>query len=116
MTNRIYHNPRCSKSRQTLHLLQERDAHVEIIEYLKTPPSAEELSELCHQMGIAPRELVRMKEPILKELGYSKNADLSDAAWCRLMAEHPKLIERPIVVYDDKVVLGRPPEKVLDII
>jgi len=116
MKNRIYHNPRCSKSRQTLQLLQARGAQVEIIEYLKTPPGADELADLCKRMGIAPKELVRMKEPVLKELGYSKNSDLSDEAWCRLMAEHPKLIERPIVVYGNKVALGRPPEKVLEIL
>jgi len=64
----------------------------------------------------APKELVRMKEPLIKALGLSKNSDLSDMEWCKVMAENPKLIERPIVVYGDKVVLGRPPEKVLEII
>jgi len=116
MTNRIYHNPRCSKSRQILQLLNEHQAQVEIVEYLKTPPTTEELAGLCRQMGIAPKELVRMKEPLLKELGYSKNSELSDMEWCRVMAENPKLIERPVVVYGDKVVLGRPPEKVLEIL
>jgi len=89
---------------------------VEIVEYLKTPPTAEELAGLCRRMGIAPKELVRMKEPLIKELGLSKNSDLSDMEWCKVMAENPKLIERPIVVYGNKVALGRPPEKVLEII
>jgi arsenate reductase (glutaredoxin) len=116
MENKIYHNPRCSKSRQTLELLNRNNAKVEIVEYLKTPPSAEELVQLCKEIGIAPKELVRMKEPVLKELGLSKNSELSDLEWCKTMSENPKLIERPIVVFNGKVILCRPPEKVLDII
>ena len=116
MKNRIYHNPRCSKSRQTLQLMNENNAKVEIIEYLKTPPSLEELKELCSQIGILPKELIRFKEPVAKELGISKSIELTDEKWCKIMSDNPKLIERPIVVYNGKVVLGRPPEKVLEII
>lgn len=96
--------------------MNDNNAEVEIVEYLKTPPTAEEILTLCKQIRIAPKDLVRMKEPILKELGFSKKSELSDKEWCKLMSENPKLIERPIVVYNGKVVLGRPPEKVLDII
>ncbi|RMH64434.1 MAG: arsenate reductase (glutaredoxin) [Calditrichaeota bacterium] len=116
MKARIYHNPRCSKSRQTLQLLKEKGVEPEIIEYLKTPPDAREICDLCRRMGIAPRELVRFKEGEARELGITKKSELPDEEWCRLMAEHPKLIERPIVVHGDRVLLGRPPEKVLEIL
>ncbi len=116
MKNKIYHNPRCSKSRQTLQLLTENNADIKIVEYLKTPPSADEILHLCSQIGITPKELVRIKEPVLKDLGLSKKSELSDLEWCTIMTENPKLIERPIVVFNGKVILGRPPEKVLEII
>ncbi len=116
MEARIFHNPRCSKSRQALQLLKEHKIEPQIIEYLKTPPTADDICDLCKKMGIPPRELIRFKEAIAKELGISRKDDREDGEWCRLMAEHPKLIERPIFIYGDKVVLGRPPEKVIEIV
>lgn len=115
MATRIYHNPRCSKSRQTLQLLTEKGVQPEIIEYLKTPPSADELRELLNKLGMRPRDLMRRREAEYKASG-ADNPDLSDDELIELMVEHPKLIERPIVVHDGKVVLGRPPEKVLEIL
>ena len=107
----IYHNPRCSKSRQTLALLQEQGCDVTIVEYLKTAPDAVEIKQLMKQLGLAdPREMMRTKEPEYKEQQLVSVAgdDLIAA-----MASTPKLIERPIVVVGDKAVFGRPPENVL---
>lgn len=115
MTTRIYHNPRCSKSRQTLQLLRERGIEPEIVEYLKTPPSAETLRDLLQGLGMRPRDLMRKREPEYKASG-ADNPDLTDDQLIELMVAHPKLIERPIVVHDGKVALGRPPEQLLDIL
>jgi len=116
MENKIYHNPRCSKSRQTLQLINNKKIDVEIVEYLKTPPSWKEIKELCKKIGISPKELIRFNEAIAKELGLKKSTEMLDDEWCVMMADNPKLIERPIVVFNGKAILGRPPEKVLDII
>lgn len=115
MTVRIYHNPRCAKSRQTLQLLRDRGIEPEIVEYLKHPPSAVELDALLRALGWAPRDLMRHKEAVYKEL------NLDDPAMARgdllmAMVENPVLIERPIVVNGDKVAVGRPPEAVLAIL
>lgn len=112
--NRIYHNPKCSTSRKTLALL-EKKVEVEVIEYLKTPPSREELSELLEKMGMTPRELLRKKGDLYKEL------DLANPKWSEdeildFMVEHPVLIERPIVVTEKGVRLARPIERVLEIL
>lgn len=115
MTVRIYHNPRCSKSRQTLSLLNDQGEAPEIVEYLKTPPNAAELAELLALLGLQPRELMRKGEAEYKESG-ADDPDLSREQLIALMVAHPKLIERPIVVKDGKAALGRPPEKVLDIL
>lgn len=112
----IYHNPRCSKSRQTLDLIQRASIEPEIVLYLENPPSATKLESLCAAMGKEPLEIMRTKEALFKELGLSKKDDRSRAEWLKIMAENPKLIERPIVVSGDKVTLGRPPENVLDIL
>jgi arsenate reductase len=112
----IYHNPRCSKSRQTLALLAEQGLEVEVVEYLKTPPTAAELERFCRRMGKQPLELIRRQEPRFKELGLSADDSRSSAEWLRLMADNPILIERPIVVHGARVELGRPPEKVLRIL
>lgn len=112
---KIYHNPRCSKSRQTLQLLQEQHAEPQIVEYLKTPPSADELRKLLKMLGIGPRDLIRKKEAEYKASG-ADNPDLSDEQLIELMVAHPKMIERPIVVKDGKAAIGRPPEQVLDIL
>lgn len=111
---KIYHNPRCTKSRQTLALLQEKGVEPEVVEYLKNIPTVEELSELLTYLGIAPMELVRTKEAIWKE--QFKGKSLSDEEILQAMVEFPKLIERPIVVKQKKAVLGRPPENVLSLL
>lgn len=111
----IYHNPRCSKSRQTLAILQEKGIEPEIVLYLETPPRAEELDILVTKLGIQPRDLLRKGEDEYKQLGL-KNPDLDETDILDAMARHPKLIERPIVVKGNKAILGRPPENVLDLI
>lgn len=115
MTVTIYHNPRCSKSRQTLQILQEKDANPEVIEYLKEPPDRETLEQVLTSLKMKPRDLMRKNESVYKEL------DLADESmsWDQLidaMLKNPILIERPIVVRDGKAILGRPPENVLQII
>ncbi|MEQ9333991.1 arsenate reductase (glutaredoxin) [Thalassobaculum sp.] len=115
MTLRIYHNPRCSKSRQTLQLLRDRGLDPEIVEYLKHPPSAVVLDGLLRAMGMQPRDLMRRKEAPFKELNLDDPA-LTRGELVMAMVEHPVLIERPIVVNGDKVALGRPPEAVLHIL
>lgn len=112
---RIYHNSRCSKSRATLALLQERGADVEVINYLDTPPTAAELSTLLQQLGMTPRQLLRQGEDDYRALGLD-NPSLDDQALIAAMVAHPKLIERPIVVANGKAALGRPPEAVLAIL
>lgn len=111
----IYHNPRCSKSRQTLALLEERGIEPEIILYLDTPPSATALKKLLKQLGMEPRQLLRKGEEAYKTNNL-KNPELSDAELIAAMVEFPKLIERPIVIANNKAALGRPPEQVLDIL
>ncbi len=115
MTVTIYHNPRCSKSRATLALLEARGLKPKIVEYLKTPPSAAELKAILRKLGLKPPDLLRECEPCYAELGL-KPGKLDDDALIALMAENPILIERPIVVVGAKAALGRPPEKVLEIL
>lgn len=115
MSITIYHNPRCSKSRQTLQLLQERGIEPEQVLYLDTPPSVAELRALLGKLGMTPRDLLRKGEDIYKELSLA-DTGLSDNALLKAMTENPKLIERPIVVKGAKAVLGRPPENVLDLL
>ena len=106
---KIYHNPRCSKSRQSLALIQESGQEVEIIEYLKTPPTTDELAEVIAQLGISAEQLVRKKESLFQELGLHQQT-LNDAQWIQTLHEHPKLIERPIIQKNGRAVIGRPPE------
>lgn len=115
MSVTIYHNPRCSKSRETLKLLQDRGIEPTVVEYLKTPPDAATLRELLGLLGIAPRQLLRKGEAPYKELALA-NPELGDEALIEAMASHPVLIERPIVVANGKAALGRPPENVLAIL
>ena len=115
MSVTIYHNPRCSKSRQALQLLRERDVEPEIFEYLKTPPDAATLSQVLDMLGMEPRELMRKKEKEYKAQGLD-NPELSREQLIAAMVEHPRLIERPIVIKDGQAALGRPPEQVLDIL
>ena len=111
----IYHNPRCSKSRQTLALLQAQGIEPKVVEYLKDAPDAATLDDFLKKLDLEPRELMRRKEPPYKELGLD-DAGLSRDALIAAMVEHPILIERPIVVKGKKVALGRPPENVLEIL
>jgi len=113
---KIFHNPRCTKSRQTLELLRDRGAEPEIQEYLKTPPSEAELDRLLTLLGMEPRELMRRKEQEYRALGLD-DASLSRQQLICAMVQHPRLIERPIVVKDDRrAALGRPPEAVLELL
>lgn len=111
----IYHNPRCSKSRQTLQLLQERGIEPEIIEYLKTPPGKTKLKEILKLLGMKPRELMRTKEAAYQEAGLDEEG-LTEDQLIEAMIAHPVLIERPIVLAHGKAALGRPPEQVLEIL
>ncbi|UTW04781.1 arsenate reductase (glutaredoxin) [Amphritea atlantica] len=115
MTVEIYHNPRCSKSRATLALLEENNVTPQVRLYLENPPSAEELTEVITQLGITPRELLRKGEDEYKENNL-KDTDLSDQQIIALMVQFPRLIERPIVISNDKARIGRPPESVLEIL
>lgn len=111
----IYHNPRCSKSRQTLALLEENGVKPEVVLYLETPPNADTLRSLLSKLGITARQLLRTGEDAYKENNLS-DASLSEDALIQAMVDHPKLIERPIVVKGAKAVIGRPPENVLELI
>jgi len=115
MSVTIYHNPRCSKSRQTLALLREKGEDPTIVEYLTTPPDAATLRDILARLGLSPRALMRKKESPYKELGLDDDS-LDDAALIAAMVANPILIERPIVVTADKAALGRPPENVLTIL
>ncbi|NGN98618.1 arsenate reductase (glutaredoxin) [Grimontia sp. S25] len=114
MSVTIYHNSRCSKSRQTLALLEEKGIQPDVVAYLETPPSADTLKTLLEQLGFdSPRQMMRTKEAIYKELQL---ADATDEQLILAMVENPKLIERPIVVANGKAAMGRPPENVLTIL
>ena len=115
MSIQIWHNPRCSKSRQTLQLLEEKGVEAEPRLYLKQPPAIQELRDVLAMLGMSPRELMRKKQKEYKALGLDK-ADISDDELIRVMVENPVLIERPIVVNNGKAAIGRPPEQVLDIL
>ncbi|WP_371372581.1 arsenate reductase (glutaredoxin) [Thalassotalea aquiviva] len=108
----IYHNPRCSKSRQTLQLLEQANVEINVVEYLKNPPSEETIKNLLKMLDLSPRQAMRTKEVEYKEQNLSDES-VSDARLIRAMHNTPKLIERPIVVVDDKACIGRPPENVL---
>ena len=109
----IYHNPRCSKSRQTLALLDERGIEPDIIEYLVTPPSIEELTNILAMLGLGPRNLLRKKDA--KEAGLD-DPGLDDATLIKAMVANPIVIERPIVINNGKAALGRPPESIAEIL
>ncbi len=111
---KIYHNNRCRKSRETFAIINEKGLDVEVIEYLTNPPTEEEISDLLQLLNIKAEDLIRKGEAIYKE-NY-KGKSLTEKEWISALAENPKLIERPIVVNGKKAVIGRPPEKVLDII
>ena len=110
----IWHNPRCSKSRQTLALLEENDVSPEVVLYLDTPPSTSELRKVLKMLGLAPRELMRKGESLYKELALAEVED--NNALLQAMADNPKLIERPVVIRNGQARIGRPPESVLEIL
>jgi arsenate reductase len=115
MSVTIYHNPRCSKSRETLKLIEARGIEPNIVEYLKAPPSSAELKAILKKLGLKPQDIIRKGEPLYAELGL-KDRKLDDDALIALLVKHPILIERPIVVAGGKAALGRPPESVLKIL
>lgn len=111
----IYHNPRCSKSRQTLELIRERDIEPIVIEYLETPPTHQQLDSILRGLEMEPRDLMRKREPEYSDLNLSDDSKGRDEL-IEIMIASPKLIERPIVVAGDEIVIGRPPEAVLGIL
>ena len=111
---RIYHNPRCRKSRETLEIIRNQGYEPEIIEYLKDPPTVSELKNLLDKMNMKPAEIIRKGEDLFRS--NFKGKKMSDEEWLNVLVKNPKLIERPIVVSGDRVVLGRPPEKVREIL
>jgi arsenate reductase len=115
MSVEIFHNPRCSKSRQTLAILEEKGVEPQIVEYLATPPSEARIREILKMLGIGPRELMRKGEAEYKDNNLS-NPDLTEDHLIQAMVNFPKLIERPIVISGGKARIGRPPESVLEII
>lgn len=110
----IYHNPRCGKSRQTLKIIHDSGQSAKVVEYLKVCPDFDTLKGLCEKLGMSPHELIRKGETIYKE--QFKGKALTDDEWLQAMVEYPILIERPIVVKNNKAVVGRPPENVNSII
>ena len=110
---KIYHNPRCSKSRKTLAIIREKGEEVEIVEYLNNPPNKIELKEVLKKLGMKPGQIIRKGESIYKE-NY-KGKSYTDEEWIEIMANNPILMERPIVVKGNKAVIGRPPENVIDL-
>jgi len=115
MTVTIYHNPSCSKSRQTLEIIKNKGIEPIIIEYLKVSPTKDKIKEILSILGYAPRDLMRKKESVYTEFKL-EDSSLSDDVLISFMVKNPILIERPIIISNNKVAIGRPPEKVLDIL
>lgn len=111
----LYHNPRCSKSRAALALLEENEVEPEIIYYLETPPNSEELKALLKKLALPLADIIRRNEPEYDELGLGDET-LNDNIKLDLVCKHPRLIQRPIIVKGDKAIIGRPPEKVLELL
>lgn len=107
---KIYHNPRCRKSREALNILQTHGVKPEVVLYLEIPPSESEIEEIILKLGVKPYDIVRKEEKLYKEEYRGK--DLSDKEWIRIMADNPKLIQRPIIVNGNKAVIARPPEAI----
>jgi len=112
----LIHNPRCSKSREALTLLQERGEAVQVIEYLKAPLKPPQLLALLDALGLEAPQVIRFKDELAKTLGLSASDKRPREEWIALLAEHPALLERPIAVRGAKAVIGRPPERVLELI
>ena len=111
----IFHNPRCSKSRAAVDLLESREIDFDVVKYLEAPPSEEELERIVKMLGIDPEQLVRKGEKRFKELALGDRR-LSDKEWISILSANPKLIERPIVVHDGRAAIGRPIQKIIDIL
>ena len=111
---KIYHNPRCSKSRETLQLIKDAGVEVEIVDYLKKIPTAEDLTTILMKLNLKPTDILRKGEAVYKE--KFKNSNFNDDEWIKVMIEYPKLIERPIVIKGNKAILGRPPQNVLELL
>jgi arsenate reductase len=116
MTFTIYHNPKCSKCRATLEIMNSKGVELTIREYLKNPPSKDELEAIIKKLNIQPTDLIRFKDEKAKELGISATDDLSHEEWLTILTENPILIERPIVISEKGAVIGRPPENVLELL
>lgn len=116
MSVAMYHNPKCSKCRATLALLQEKGITPELIHYLETAPTAADLAEVLRKLGTGPKAIIRFSEEIAAELGISSTDERPDAEWLQIIAANPRLLERPIVINGDKAAIGRPPEQVLEIL
>lgn len=114
--NIFFHNPQCSKSRQTLDIVKQKGIDLDVKEYLKTPPTIDELSFVCQYLNIKPTEIIRTKEKVFTELNLSLSDVRSDEQWIEILRANPSLIERPIVIYNNKAALGRPLENILKII
>lgn len=114
MKLKVYHNPRCSKSRCAIDLLNERGIQFEVVEYLKETPTVAELASIINKLGIKPEDLLRKGESDYKE--NFKGKELSDEQWIEAMIQFPKLIERPIVINDNRAIIGRPTERILEIL
>lgn len=112
---RIYHNPRCSKCRLSLQLLEEQGVKPDIVEYLKAPPTTDELNEILSLLSLEPRELMRQHEAPYKELNLADES-LDRESLVKAMIDNPVLIQRPIVIHGNKATIGRPPEKILEIL
>ena len=112
---KIFHNPRCSKSRAAVELLETRGLEFEVVEYLDNPPGEEELGKIVKMLGVKPEQLARRGEKLFKELGLG-DKNLSQEEWLAMLAANPKLIERPIVVHDGRAAIGRPIENVTEIL
>jgi len=110
----LYYNPRCSKCREALCVLEEKGIEPEIIEYLKTPPTEKQLNDILKKLGLKAEELLRKKEPLFIE--KYKNKKLSNAEWIKVMCKNPVLIERPIAIEGNKAVIGRPAERIIEIL
>ena len=111
---KIYHNPRCSKSREALAILEENGCKVNVVEYLKTPPDYNEIKDLLVRLNLKPQQIIRTGESLFKE--KYKNKNFGDEEWIKILSENPILIERPIIVRKNKAIIGRPPQLVVDLL
>ena len=116
MSVSMYYNPKCSKCRATLTLLQEKGIAPELIFYLETAPSVAALAEVFKKLGKGSKDIIRFNEEVAKELGISAKDERPDSEWLKIISGNPKLLERPIVINGDKAAIGRPPERVLEIL